>query len=163
VYALMENAIPEKSCLKPSMLTDVDPASLPADFDINNPLVPLRNANTRVSDKGAPETTSVVTTGIQPSGSSLGPPGALGVAKLDGGAGALSGIDPTVLALNGISGAFNSSLGPLSGSGSSAGNPSDGQHMQLPGGMDAQHASALLVAAMKQQQQQQQQQQHQGS
>ena len=42
VYALMENSIPEKSCLKPSMLTDVDPASLPADFDMNNPLVPLR-------------------------------------------------------------------------------------------------------------------------
>lgn len=92
VYALVKNVIPEKSCLKPSHLTDVDPASLPADFDINNPLVPLRNVNARSVEKQGQDATSVVTTGIQP----VGTGGAVGGSLGDGG-GLLQGVDNQAL------------------------------------------------------------------
>eukprot|EP00892_Ulva_mutabilis_P001407 jgi/Ulvmu1/11267/UM073_0039.1 len=88
VYALVKNAIPDKSCLKPSHLTDVDPASLPADFDINNPLVPLRNVTSRSVDKQGGDATSVVTTGIQP--------GVTGGVLSDGG-GLLPGMDNSAI------------------------------------------------------------------
>ena len=45
IYQLTnENEIPEKSILKPAMVSDVPRAMLPPDFDPDNPLVPLATA-----------------------------------------------------------------------------------------------------------------------
>ena len=151
VYALMENSIPEKSCLKPSMLTDVDPASLPADFDMNNPLVPLRNASNRIADKGTHDTTSVVTTGIQPMGS-LGTRGPLtGSGKMD--MHPMPGMDSASLS-NGGMGGRNSFNGQGMGFGSGLnGDAKLSVDVTVSGGME--QASALIAAAMQQHQQRQ--------
>ena len=151
MYALMENSIPEKSCLKPSMLTDVDPASLPADFDMNNPLVPLRNASNRIADKGTHDTTSVVTTGIQPMGS-LGTRGPLtGSGKMD--MHPMPGMDSASLS-NGGMGGRNSFNGQGMGFGSGLnGDAKLSVDVTVSGGME--QASALIAAAMQQHQQRQ--------
>lgn len=147
VYALLENSIPEKSCLKPSMLTDVDPASLPPDFDMNNPLVPLRNPNSRISEKNTHDATSVVTTGIQPMGS-LGARGPLtGSGKVD----AVPGMDTASLTNNGLVGrtSFNGLSVGLDGSLNR--DMKANNEFGLPG---FEQASALIAAAMQKQQHQ---------
>jgi hypothetical protein len=160
VYALMENCIPEKSCLKPSMLTDVDPASLPPDFDMNNPLVPLRNANHRINDKNNHDTTSVVTTGIQPMGS-MASRGPLTGSSRKTDAHSVPGMDSASLtnnalggrnSFNGLNTGFNGNLD----SGSLTGDVKPNVDVSLSGGLEQVTAHIISgLTAMHQQQQRQ--------
>ena len=63
IYALVDpKAIPDKSLLKPSMLHDVPRSHLPQDFDMENPLVPLKGTEV-AGVHGAPPR-GMVTTGV---------------------------------------------------------------------------------------------------
>jgi hypothetical protein len=157
VYALIENCIPEKSCLKPSMLTDVDPASLPPDFDINNPLVPLRNASHRITDKNTHDTTSVVTTGIQPMGS-MGSRGPLTGCNPKPDAPSLPAMDTASLTNSALGGrnsfsGLGTGLGFNGSLGHSTGDVKHNVDLSISGGFE--QATALIAAAMQQQLQRQ--------